>query len=228
MAKYLFYPLDVPPFIEGSVKANKKEYLPFLFKWIHRELCDAQPRTGNNQMVETEEPPWVLKLCLPCSNGSKQTALLFWCQHGRLAFFFSPSTIFKICLKGCLFQTSGSLGFLPYHVNVILEGSRQKRGIDGEHPSPRNGSFTQGSGVSDGGLVWNFSVGNSLWRRFFSWLEVWLCPGSHFPTAFLRGCSHSPSPSLSQDPCPPKYPYCWQATVSCCKIVCFFEYAFVI
>lgn len=46
VTKYLFYPLDVPPFIEGSVKANKKEYYPFLFKWIHRELCDAWQRTG--------------------------------------------------------------------------------------------------------------------------------------------------------------------------------------
>lgn len=62
---------------------------------------------------------------------------------------FSKAYFFFICLKGCLFQTRGSLGFLPYYVNVILEESGQKRIVDGEHHTLRNGSFTQGSDAND-------------------------------------------------------------------------------
>lgn len=98
MAECLFYPLDVPPFIEGSVKEIKKSVSPFLFKWIHRELCDAWQRTwGNNQMVETENLPWVLKLCLPCSNDSLNK--LLYCSDVNMAAllsFFSKYNFFYL------------------------------------------------------------------------------------------------------------------------------------
>lgn len=85
----------------------------------------------------------------------------------QLCFFFFPSIIFFLnCLKGCLFQTSGSFGFLPNYVNVILEESGQNRSIDWGHHTLRNGSFTQGSDASDGRLVWNFSIGKPLLGRF--------------------------------------------------------------
>lgn len=52
--------------LRAVLKQIKRNVSSFLFKWIHRELCDAWQRTwGNNQMVETETPPGSLNcVCL--------------------------------------------------------------------------------------------------------------------------------------------------------------------
>lgn len=45
VAEYLFYPLTHHLLLRAVLKQIKRSVSPFLFKWIHRELCDAWQRT---------------------------------------------------------------------------------------------------------------------------------------------------------------------------------------
>lgn len=78
-----------------AVLKQIKSISPLLFKWIHRELCDAWQRTGEITRWWKLKPPWVLKLCLPCSNDS--LSKLLYCSDVNMAaslFFLKPSIIF--------------------------------------------------------------------------------------------------------------------------------------